>query len=51
MKIAREGLGLGLFIVSEIARSHGGSIEVLTSDVATSFIYKVRRMDFVRISG
>jgi signal transduction histidine kinase len=51
VKIAREGLGLGLFIVSEIARSHGGSIEVLTSDVSTSFIYRVRRMDFVRISG
>jgi signal transduction histidine kinase len=46
VKVAREGLGLGLFIVSEIARSHGGSIEVLTSDSATSFIYKVRRMDF-----
>jgi signal transduction histidine kinase len=46
VKVAREGLGLGLFIVSEIARSHGGSIEVLTSDTTTSFIYKVRRMDF-----
>jgi signal transduction histidine kinase len=46
VKVSREGLGLGLFIVSEIARSHGGSIEVLTSDKATSFIYKVRRMDF-----
>jgi signal transduction histidine kinase len=51
VKVAREGLGLGLFIVSEIARSHGGSIEVLTSDTATSFIYKVRRMDFSALSG
>jgi signal transduction histidine kinase len=51
VKIAREGLGLGLFIVSEIARSHGGSIEVITSDVATSFIYKVRRMDFSALNG
>jgi signal transduction histidine kinase len=50
MKVSREGLGLGLFIVSEIARSHGGSIEVLTSDKATSFIYKVRRMDFSALS-
>lgn len=46
VKVAREGLGLGLFIVAEIARSHGGSIEVVTSDTATSFIYKVRRLDF-----
>lgn len=36
-----EGLGLGLFIVSEIARSHGGSIEVETTDDRTSFIYRV----------
>jgi signal transduction histidine kinase len=51
VKVAREGLGLGLFIVSEIARSHGGSIEVITSDTATSFIYKVRRIDFSALSG
>jgi signal transduction histidine kinase len=51
VKVAREGLGLGLFIVAEIARSHGGSIEDLTSDKATSFIYKVRRMDFSALSG
>jgi signal transduction histidine kinase len=51
VKVAREGLGLGLFIVSEIARSHGGSIEVVTTDAATSFIYKVRRMDFITFSG
>jgi signal transduction histidine kinase len=50
VKVSREGLGLGLFIVSEIARSHGGSIEVLTSDSATSFIYKVRRMDFAALA-
>jgi len=48
VKVTREGLGLGLglFIVSEIARAHGGSIEVVSSDTATSFIYKVRRIDF-----
>ncbi|MGB9108472.1 MAG: ATP-binding protein [Telluria sp.] len=51
VKVAREGLGLGLFIVAEIARSHGGSIEVVTSDAGTSFIYRVRRMDFSALSG
>jgi signal transduction histidine kinase len=51
VKVAREGLGLGLFIVSEIARSHGGSIDVITSDTATSFIYKVRRVDFAALGG
>jgi signal transduction histidine kinase len=50
-KVSSEGLGLGLYIVSEIARSHGGSIEVLTSDSATSFIYTVRRMDFAVLSA
>jgi signal transduction histidine kinase len=50
-KVSSQGLGLGLFIVSEIARSHGGSIEVLTSDAATSFIYTVRRIDFAALSG
>jgi len=40
LEVAREGLGLGLFIVSEIARSHQGSIDVHTSDQGTSFIYR-----------
>ena len=33
----RDGLGLGLFIVSEIARSHGGEINVLSAGSTTSF--------------
>lgn len=33
----RDGLGLGLFIVAEIARSHGGTIDVLSAGTTTSF--------------
>ncbi len=40
-KSAPEGLGLGLFIVSEIARSHGGAITVDSSVEATRFTYRV----------
>lgn len=37
----RDGLGLGLFIASEIARAHGGSL-VVTSDVTeTRFSFKM----------
>jgi phosphoserine phosphatase RsbU/P len=36
---ARSGLGLGLYIASEIVRSHGGRIEVRSSkDEGTSFV-------------
>ncbi len=35
-----EGLGLGLFIASEIAISHGGVLEVSSSDAATVFTYR-----------
>jgi len=39
----RQGLGLGLFIVSEIAKAHDGSIEVISSDGITSFIFSMPR--------
>jgi signal transduction histidine kinase len=50
---AREqrGLGLGLFIVSEIARSHGGQIHVHTSDEATTFQYQAFGPHFVERRG
>lgn len=40
-KSPHEGLGLGLFIVSEIARSHGGSMTVASSDDLTTFLFKL----------
>ena len=42
-----EGLGLGLFIVSEIARSHNGAVDVITSDTTTTFVYQMKGPDFV----
>ncbi|SHN43735.1 hypothetical protein SAMN05192549_11846 [Duganella sacchari] len=42
-----EGLGLGLFIASEIAVSHGGTLEVASSATATTFTYRCRTADFV----
>jgi signal transduction histidine kinase len=35
-----DGLGLGLFIASEIAISHGGLLEVSSADDATTFTYR-----------
>jgi signal transduction histidine kinase len=40
-KSPHEGLGLGLFIVSEIARSHGGEMTVMSSDEHTTFLFKL----------
>jgi signal transduction histidine kinase len=44
---ASQGLGLGLFIASEIAVSHGGTLEVASSDSATTFTYRARTAAFV----
>lgn len=37
----REGLGLGLYIASEIAKAHGGRIEVSSSDDETKFTFSM----------
>ncbi|NHZ61586.1 GAF domain-containing sensor histidine kinase [Massilia genomosp. 1] len=41
-QVASEGLGLGLFIASEIARSHGATLDVVSDDGATRFTFGMR---------
>ncbi len=43
---SNEGLGLGLFIVSEIARAHGGKLDVHSSDRATRFTFHMSGTEF-----
>jgi signal transduction histidine kinase len=38
---AQQGLGLGLYIASEIARAHGGNINVTSSAVETRFTFRM----------
>jgi signal transduction histidine kinase len=37
----RQGLGLGLYIASEIARAHGGTIDVTSSPEETRFTFRM----------
>ena len=37
-----EGLGLGLFIASEIAKAHGGTLGVTSDESSTKFVLDVR---------
>jgi phosphoserine phosphatase RsbU/P len=36
-----QGLGLGLFIASEIARAHDGTLTVASSDTETRFTFRM----------
>jgi PAS domain S-box-containing protein len=46
----RRGLGLGLFIVREIVRAHGGAIDVSSYDDLTTFAVRLPRTDPLRNS-
>lgn len=48
---AREGLGLGLYIASEIARAHQGSLEVSSSADETRFTFKMPASAAVSAAG
>ncbi|MET0746735.1 MAG: ATP-binding protein [Rhizobium sp.] len=37
VKPTHQGLGLGLYIASEIAKAHHGTLSVVSSDVETRF--------------
>jgi sigma-B regulation protein RsbU (phosphoserine phosphatase) len=37
----QQGLGLGLYIASEIARAHGGTLDVVSSPAETRFTFRI----------
>jgi phosphoserine phosphatase RsbU/P len=41
VRTSQQGLGLGLYIASEIARAHDGNLTVATAGGETSFILRV----------
>jgi sigma-B regulation protein RsbU (phosphoserine phosphatase) len=42
---SQQGLGLGLFISSEIARAHGGALEVKSDEIETRFTFRMTISD------
>jgi signal transduction histidine kinase len=49
---SQQGLGLGLYIASEIARAHGGTLRVVSTADDTTFVFEMPRTgpDFIRAS-
>jgi signal transduction histidine kinase len=41
MRAGQQGLGLGLYIVAEIARAHGGRIDAVSTPAATRFTFRM----------
>jgi signal transduction histidine kinase len=40
-RAGQQGLGLGLYIASEIARGHGGTLDVVSGATATRFTFRM----------
>ena len=47
----QKGLGLGLFIASEIARLHGGALDVVSDESETRFTLAIPRRDTTAIEA
>jgi signal transduction histidine kinase len=41
---SKQGLGLGLYIASEVAQAHGGTISVTSTEAETCFVLKIPRV-------
>jgi len=42
--VAGANLGLGLYVVREIAKAHGGTVEATSDDAATRFELRLPRI-------
>jgi signal transduction histidine kinase len=49
-QLGQQGLGLGLYIVMEIARAHDGTMEVTSSPEETRFTFRMRRRKIEELS-